>query len=193
MNTKSIVLILVVIVAIIAGFVLFNTSYSGAAISTTYGGTYWSPSRGIVQPYPVGQDVEYPAVPEIQLLSTRFPAFVLLGNTNFAEIGKCRVDLIWKANIANAGDRFLCFTIPVDDITTRPPIDPWKSAGPRGDVFCYARTTGAEGQGIDSEKAVRDKILQVLVNRPDNYPWSSINIVNAYGQRQLTPVCGTQR
>jgi len=193
MNAKFVVLTLVALVGIIAGFVLYNTSTSGAAISTTYGGGYWSPSRGIVEPYPVGSDIEYPSVPEIQLLSTRFPAFVLLGNTNFAEIGKCRVDLIWKANIANAGDRFSCFTIPVDDISARPPIDPWKSAGPRGDVFCYARTTGSEGQGIDSEKAVREKIYDVLVDRPDNHPWSAITIINAYGQKQLTPVCGTQR
>ena len=179
-------------VAAVLAVLVINQVNTGLAISTTY--TRTSAGQGIVVPYPgPTKDVQVP-FSEIQLLGSRIPAFVILGDTNMAYISKCRSELIWDAKITSPKSRFNCFVIPVNDnkyyYDVRSPTNPWDGTGPRGDVFCYARTTGAESQGIDSEKAVRDKIMTVLVDGES--AWHTIPVVNSLGTRAEVPVCATE-
>lgn len=180
--------VLFVVLACGVGAVIFlvNSANFGYAISTTY--HYSGEQKGIVTVPPV--NVEYPTIPYIQLLSTRFPAFVLLDSVGFYDLGKCKSDLIWKAHISNPTDRFLCYNTPLGQYTQERPIDPWGRGMFKGNVFCYARTTGSEGQGIDSEAAVREKILTVLVNNPEKESsWTELKAINSDGIVIDMPVC----
>ncbi len=177
----------VIIVAVLAVFLLASETRAG--ISTVYG-RYPGGEQGIARPLPVSPDMQYPGYADvIELYGTRFPAFLVLGGTHKGEISKCRADLIWKAHITKPNGRFTCYTAPID-LAFGEGIDPFTVNRPFGNLFCYARTTGSESQGIDSEKAVREKILEVLVGKPDTYPWGAVSVINANNEVQPTPVCG---
>lgn len=177
----------IVIIAAVAVFSLVK-NFSGMAISTTYhyidGG--YGPQKGIGSGA-LRPSLQYPGLPEIKVYGSRFPAFLILGTASWGELSQCRSDLLFKAHITGPGDRFVCFTVP--QYGTGHPVQAF-TYGLNSDVFCYARTTGAGSQGIDSEAAVRDKINEVLVGRPDAYPWTQIYVRNLYGKTELTPVCG---
>lgn len=192
MEKIEVFILAVLFVAAVMAVLVIHEVNTGLAISTTYHVT--PEGQGITAPYPgPTRDVQIP-FSQIQLLGSRIPAFLILGNTNMAYVSKCRSELIWDAKITSPKSRFNCFVMPVRDnsydYNIRSPTNPWGGTGPRGDVFCYARTTGAESQGIDSEKAVRDKIMTVLVDRES--AWHTVPVVNSLGTRVDVPVCATE-
>lgn len=180
--SEIVVLLLVLLCGIIALFFLF--SYTGMAISTTYG--YSQGEKGIV--YSPTDDLQYPSIPEIRLLGTRFPGFIMLDSAGLYDIGKCRNDMIWKAHISSPKDRFSCYNTPLGQYVQPRPFDPWGRSSFKGNVFCYANPTGSEGQNIDSEAAVREKMLTVLVDNLET-SWTSIQVQNSLGERIRVPVC----
>lgn len=181
-----IVLLLVLACGIAALVILMNNANYGYAISTTY--RYTEQGKGIVPAPPA--DLEHPTIPYLQLLSTRFPAFVLLDSVGLYDMGKCKGDLIWKAHIPTPKDRFSCYNTPLGQYVQPRPFDPWGREKFRGNLFCYSNTAGGESQGIDSEAAVRQKILDVLVDNPQKeVSWTKVMAVNSLGDIRDIPVC----
>jgi len=179
------VLLIVVICGIVAFWYLVGSDgEAGLAIGTSY--HYDKGQKGIV--YTTDPYTETPGIPQIQLLSNRFPVFVLLDSLGLHDIGKCRSDMWAKANIANVQTLFDCYNTPLGQYVKGEPIDPWGRTRFKGNLFCYKRWTGGEAQDIDTEKEVSDRLMRSLVD-PAEASWTSVRITNSEGESRMVPVC----
>ncbi|MBW3018887.1 hypothetical protein KY329_01750 [Candidatus Woesearchaeota archaeon] len=176
--------VLVVVCGIVAFWYLVQDSSSGMAISTSY--HYNEGQKGIV--YTTDPYTETPGIPAIQLLGTRFPAFVLLDSLGLYDIGKCRSDMMSKARIANPKTLFDCYNTPLGQYVKGEPVDPWGRTRFKGNLFCYKRWTGGEAQGIDTGAEVTDKLMKTLVESEEE-SWTSVRAINSEGVSKLIPVC----
>jgi hypothetical protein len=186
MKTSEILILILVGVCGIAAFwfLVDSDGKAGLAIGTSY--QYDQGQKGIV--YTTDPYTEIPGIPQIQLLSNRFPVFVLLDSLGLYDLGKCRSDMWAKANIANVKTLFDCYNTPSGQYVREQPVDPWGRMRFKGNLFCYKRWTGGEAQDIDTEAEVSDRLMRSLVD-PNEESWTSVRIINSEGESRLVPVC----
>lgn len=203
---------IVAIIAVIGLVLLFSrASAEGAAIGDTYGGgpyadrgistTYESPKW--IPPMPGAPSQQYPAhVTDVYTKGSRVPAFVIrkvegdrMGYAGIEDMYACNQDLVVGAKFGNVQDYFSCYSVPFKGGSNAEGFfPPDSSAEPRpwvgrlgGDMYCYARSTGAEQQIPDSEARIRDTILRTLVDEAhgvSKYTWTETEL---NGER--VPVC----
>lgn len=166
-------------------------------IAETYASPMWTP------PAPGAPAEQYPAYsPTFDTKGSRTPLFIVrkvegdrTGYASLEDIHGCNQDLVVGAKFGNVQNYCSWYSVPVKSGNNAKGFYPPDSSAEArlwegrqgGDMYCYARSTGAEQQVPNYEDRMRDTIRTTLVEGAhgvSKYTWSEVEMNGI-----MVPVC----